>query len=58
MTDFEKFFEIIKNSEVKVKTCSYDKGTIVLKIYKQYDDTEVNFEFDEEGNFVDFWMIT
>lgn len=57
MTDFEKFFEIIEKSEFKVKT-SHDNGTTILKVYNQYDNTEVNFQFDEEGNFADFWIIT
>lgn len=56
MTDFEKFLEIIGRSKVKIKT--YYNGTTILKVYAQYGDTEVNFEFDKKGNFVDLWMIT
>lgn len=61
MTDFKKIFEVInklnrEQFDIKIAYKRVNKGAY-LDVYGKETETEIKFEFDEEGNLTDIWAI-
>ena len=58
MTDRDIIFGVVN----KLNKEQFDVITFVslneVEVYRRKSETEINFEFDEEGNLTDIWVST